>query len=393
MSLNKTGVLKIINGRVLTDKVEHDKNLYVKDGKIIAITGETLDYDEVFDAKGGYISPGFIDLHLHGGDGVWFAGNGTEAIIAGSHMHLRHGTTTMTPSTSSAAHEVLLSTIESVRELMDYDGNDIPHIVGVHLEGPYFSPIQCGAQTKTYITAPIKKDYEDIIERGKGIVKRWSFAPELEGSVEFCDTLVKNGIIPSIGHTNCVYEDVLRVYDKGCKMMTHFYSGMSMLTRRDGFRILGAVESGYLLDDMTVEVIADGRHLPPELLKLIYKVKGAEHICLVTDAIRVAGMEGLSGIVPSGKHDEQILIEDGVAKMLDKKNFAGSIATTDRLVRTMHKSVGIDIINSVKMVTETPAKIMGLFNKGKLKEGYDADFVIFNDNVEVSDVFLMGKHI
>ncbi len=385
-------MIKIYNGKIITGGTIENKNLYIQDGKVFDITNEEYACDKSIDAKGNYVSPGFIDLHVHGGNGNWFM-DSLEAIVEGSKMHLAHGTTSMTPSTSSSAHEKIRKTVENVGTLMREKRTDIPHIIGAHLEGPYFSKVQCGAQTTSYITPPVKKDYEALIEFGKGIIKRWTFAPELEGSEAFCNTLVKNGIVASIGHTNATYSDVLKVYALGCKMMTHFYSGMSMLTRQQGFRILGAVESGYLLDDITVECIADGVHLPPELLKLIYKIKGPDHICLVTDGIRVSGMQDVQGMVPSGKGDELILIEDGVAKMLDRQNFAGSIATTDRLVRTMYKQVGVDLVNSVKMATENPAKIMGLSSKGKLEKGYDADIVIFNDNIEVADVFLMGEHI
>lgn len=174
--------------------------------------------------------------------------------------------------------------------------------------------------------------------------------------------------------------------------MTHFYSGMSLLTRRQGFRVLGAVESGYLLDDMHVEIIADGKHLPPELLKLIYKVKGSDRILMVTDSMRGAGVEGIKEMILGPIADNRIaIIEDGVAKMPDRINFAGSIATTDRLVRVIHKEAGVDIVNAVKMMTEMPAKIAGRTDIGALKEGNWADIVLFNDNIEIQKVLLKGK--
>jgi N-acetylglucosamine-6-phosphate deacetylase len=184
-----------------------------------------------------------------------------------------------------------------------------------------------------------------------------------------------------------------KVYKKGCKHFTHLYSGMSTITRHDGYRKLGIIESAYYYDDVYAEVIADGKHLPPELLKLIVKCKGTEHICLVTDAMRGAGQ--LSGESYLGKKGEEVpcIIDDGVAKLPDLTAFAGSVATADRLVRTMVKEAGVSVEDAVKMITEVPAEICGFATKGKIKENYDADIVIFDDNINVKNVIVGGKII
>jgi N-acetylglucosamine-6-phosphate deacetylase len=271
--------------------------------------------------------------------------------------------------------------------------DDFSNIAGVHLEGPYFSVNQRGAQNPDYIKPPDKNEYNEIIGFAGEIIKRWSFAPELAGSAEFCQTLVKNNIIPSIAHSDAVYRDVKNIRELGCKLITHFYSGTSTITRRGGFRELGVIESAYLSDDIDVEIIADGKHLPAELLRLICKLLVIEKISLVTDSMRGAGMgEGPSVI---GRLGESVpcVIEDGVAKLPDKSAFAGSVATADRLVRTMVKEAGVNICGAVKMMTKNPAKILGLTRKGDIIENFDADIVIFDADINIKSVILAGKII
>jgi len=296
------------------------------------------------------------------------------------------------PTCTTANPASFRKSIEDIGAVMRENNPELPQVLGAHLEGPYFSQEQAGAQAPEFITDPIKEEYEELLSEYKGIIARWSFAPERKGAPEFCETLIKHGVVPSIAHTNATYDEIMPVYNAGCRLMTHFYSGMSLLTRRQGFRVLGAVETGYLLDDMYVETIADGKHLPPELLRLIYKVKSSDYICMVTDSMRGAGVEGIKEMILGPIADGRIaIIEDGVAKMPDRINFAGSIATTDRLVRVMHKEAGVDIVNAVKMMTKIPAKIAGANHIGAIEAGRDADIVLFNDNIEIQKVLLKGK--
>ncbi len=353
---------------------------------------DDLPADTVIDAKGDYVSPGFVDLHTHGAGGTDFMDGTPEAVRVALRAHAMHGTTAIMPTATTANRVSFRKSIESVGAVMQEKDDTLPQVLGVHLEGPYFSLEQCGAQAPEYITDPIPEDYLALLRDYKGIIARWSFAPERNGAIQFCETLIKNNVVPSIAHTNATIDEIMPVYEAGCRLMTHFYSGMSLLTRRQGFRVLGAVETGYLLDDMYVETIADGKHLPPELLRLIYKVKTADYICMVTDSMRGAGVEGIKEMILGPIADQRYaVIEDGVAKMPDRLNFAGSIATTDRLVRVMHKDAGIPIEKTIQMMTETPARAVGAKNIGALKKGYDADIVLFNDNIEIQKVLLKGK--
>lgn len=383
-------ITKITGAALVMDEIVRDSALYLQDGKILAVTQEDLPCDIVLDAQGCYLSPGFIDIHTHGGGGYDFMDGGVEPILEGCRMHLRHGTTTILPTTLASAIPALKRSILDIGEAMKVKGN-YPHIAGAHLEGPYFSQNQSGAQDPRYIKPPEPKEYEEILEMGEGIVKRWSFAPELPGANAFCQALIKRHVIPSVAHSDAVYSDVKEVYDRGCRLVTHLYSGMSTITRKGGFRSLGVVESAFLLDNMVVETIADGMHLPPELLLMIYKIKGPDGICLVTDSMRGAGMPDGSSVLGPKDDGMACVIERGVAFLPDHSAFAGSVATTDRLVRTFVKA-GAGLCDAVKMASTTPAKVLGL-KKGRLEPGYDADLVLFDDDVNIKGVVLDGRYL
>ncbi|MBQ3231008.1 MAG: N-acetylglucosamine-6-phosphate deacetylase [Clostridia bacterium] len=377
-------ITKISNGIIIGEnETIKGKSLYAKDGMITAVTNDELPFDKEIDAGGCYVSPGFIDLHLHGAMGNDFADGDVDAIIKAANYHYSHGTTTMFPTTLSASYEMLRKALSAVAEAA-VSKRMLPHIAGVHLEGPYFSKKQCGAQNPDYITPPNESEYLKLIDEFKGIIKRWSFAPELEGSVRFVENLTENGIVSSIGHSDAKYEDVMSVYEKGCKLITHFYSCVSTITREKGYRKLGIVECGYLYDDIVVEAIADGHHIPKELFKMLYKIKGDDAVCLVTDAMSCCGIdaeESSIGGVPCK-------IKNGVACLMDESGFAGSIATADRLIRFCVNDVGIPICSAVKMMTVNPAKVMGLEKKGILKEGYDADIVIFDEDINIKEILV-----
>jgi len=383
-------MIKITNGKLLTPEGISEKILYIENGKIVEISDCDKSCDVEINAEGNYVSPGFIDMHCHGGAGHDFMDGTKEDVLKAAHAHLKHGTTTIYPTSLACDIDVLKNALNMIREAQKECKSNIP---GVHLEGPYFSKDQCGAQNLEYITPPDEAEYKELVSLYGDLIKKWSFAPELEGSEKFCEFLIENGIVPSIAHSNAKYEDVKAVYDKGLRSMTHFYSCMSTITREKGFRKLGIIESAYLLDDINIEIIADGCHLPPELLKLICKSFKVENIALVTDAMRGATQPDGPSVL--GRLDDGLdcVVEDGVAKLLDRSAFAGSVATADRLVRTMYKLAGVSICDAVKMMTSSPAKMMGLKTKGRLEKGMDADIVIFDDNINIKEVIVNGETV
>lgn len=202
---------------------------------------------------------------------------------------------------------------------------------------------------------------------------------------------LRRGIVPSIGHTNATFADCDAAYKAGCSIMTHFYSCMSTITRRNAYRYAGVVEYGYWQDGMDIEIIADGIHVPSDLLKLVVKIKGVEHIALVTDSMRAAGMPEGPSILGGLNGGQEVLVEDGVAKLTDRSAFAGSVATADRLVRTMIHNGGVTLPEAIRMITANPARIMGIGSrKGSLREGYDADLVLFDDNINIHKTIING---
>ena len=262
----------------------------------------------------------------------------------------------------------------------------------MHMEGPYFALSQMGAQDPTFIRDPDPAEYGKLLAATDDIV-RWSIAPERDTDYVFAKTLSDRGIWLSAAHTDVNCHQMQDAKRHGYTHMTHFYSCMKGMERINGMRIAGAIEAAYLDDDITVEIIADGMHLPNELLQMVYKIKGPDRTALVTDAIRAAGAkDGTKSVIGSLKNGMEIYIDRGVAWLEGGQAFAGSIATTDRLVRTMINA-GIPLIDAVKMASETPARLQGCTSKGTLDSGKDADIVIFNENIEMQHVFVRGKSI
>ena len=386
-------MIKIINGTIITGGESFIGNVVLKNGTIDYVGTEdpqVSDDVRVIDAKGLYVSPGFIDMHTHGAGGADFMDGTVDAYLTAARMHAVHGTTLLYPTTLTSTNEALFASFETYRkaEEMNTDG---ARFGGMHLEGPYFSPMYAGAQDPRYLRNPRPEEYLEILDRCPALA-RWSFAPELEGAEEFAAELKKRGIVASIGHTNATFQECDAAYKSGADLMTHFYSCMSTVSRRNAFRYAGTIEYGYIQDGMHLEIIADGIHVPQDLLHLLLKIKGVERLALVTDSMRAAGMPEGPSILGPLSDGQEVIVEDGVAKLMDKSAFAGSVATADRLVRTMVQIAGCSITDAVRMITENPARIMGISDrKGSLKAGMDADVVIFDENINVRNTIIEGK--
>ncbi|MDR2915909.1 MAG: N-acetylglucosamine-6-phosphate deacetylase [Tannerella sp.] len=389
--------LIIKNGKVIfPDRTEENLNIICENGKITEIlkSGDVPPNgsEMVIDANNKYIAPGFIDIHTHGGGGHDFMDGTVEAYLGAAEMHARHGTTALLPTTLTSTSEELTKTFSVYKDAVKQNKKGAKFL-GLHLEGPYFAYNQRGAQDARYLRNPEPEEYHRILEETDDIV-RWSLAPELPGALAFGKVLTSKNILASIAHSDAIYEEVLEAYKEGFTHITHLYSAMSTVTRKNAFRYAGVVEAAYLIDDMTVEIIADGVHLPKPLLQFVYKFKGPDKTALCTDSMRGAGMPDGDSIIGSLEKGQKVIIEDGVAKLPDRTAFAGSVATTDRLVRTMVNIAGIPLPDAVKMMTLTPARIIHVDeHKGSIEKGKDADFVIFDDNINVSYTILEGNVI
>ncbi len=387
--------IKIFNGKIITPQRIIPEGMVVITGdKISEVSDMRTEINDAIeiDAKGNFIAPGFIDIHVHGGAGHDFMDGTEKAFLEIAALHARYGTTAMLPTTLSSTKEEILKTLEAYEAASKKNVNGA-QFLGMHLEGPYFAMSQRGAQDPRFIRDPDPSEYKEILSRSS-VVKRWSAAPELPGAIEFGRYLQSKNVLPAVAHTDAIYEDVVVAFENGYTLATHLYSAMSGVTRKNAFRYAGVIESAFILDEMDVEIIADGVHLPPPLLKLVYKIKGADRTALITDAMRAAGMPPGESVLGSLTNGLKVIVEDGVAKLPDRTSFAGSVATADRLVRTMITKAEIPLTDAIKMMTSTPARILKVSDsKGSLAKGKDADVVIFDADVNIQMTFIKGRII
>ncbi len=363
-----------------------DGYVIIEDGKIAGIT-ETAPDCEVTDLSGDYVMAGFIDIHTHGGGGYSFTESSPEEIVAGCNFHLKHGTTTIVPTVTTGAFPIMREAVKNI-QIAKNDKNALGNILGAHMEGPYLSPAQCGAQAPEHITEPKPDEYISLLEETGDTIVRWTYAPERDTEGKFCSYLTERGIIVSAGHTDAKYADMARAIENGCNLITHLYSCTSTVTRDHGFRSLGVIESTYLRNEPTAEIIADGKHLPPDLVRMIVKIKGINNVAAVTDSLSVAGSNAKSGVMSGVEY----IIEDGIAKLSDRSAFAGSVATADVLLRVLVNECGFTLSEASTMLSATPAKLHSL-NKGKLEAGLDADIVAVNNDLQITKVYVSGKEI
>ena len=379
-------------GKIITATGISDGEVLTKDGVIceVSLGGKVSgEAEQVINLEGKYLSPGFIDIHTHGAGGSDFMDRTAGSMEQACKMHLKHGTTSIVPTTLTSTKEDLLdflrffNTVELKRDAM-------PEILGLHLEGPYFAESQKGAQDPKYLRNPDPEEYLEALSCTDRII-RWSFAVELPGADEFLIALREHHIISSLAHSDADCSQVMSAYENGISALTHFYSCMTGVVRKNAYRVAGAIEAGYLLDDLYVEAIADGCHLPDHLLSLIYKIKGADRICLVTDSMRAAGLPDGEYLLGSLDGGQKCIVEDGVAKLPDRSAFAGSVATMDRLVRTFRKLTEAPLYEVVKMASLTPAKLLGIADrKGSIAIGKDADLLVFDENIQIETIMVRG---
>jgi len=377
---------QIVGGRILTPQGWlYGGSVIVEGTKIFAVENTQLSIQDAerIDVEGADIVPGGIDLHVHGGGGSDFMEGTREAFDVAVQAHLKHGTTSIFPTLSSSTVPMIEAAIDVCRDLMQ---DPTSPVLGLHLEGPYFNPAQAGAQIPEWIKAPRPEEYYDILERGKGVLKRWDEAPELEGSKGFVIACASHGVLPSIAHTRALYNEVHAANTLGMTHATHFYNAMPVVYKKREYKVPGTVESILAEKNMTIEMIADGIHVPPIMLKMAWQVKGTDKTCFITDSLAMAASDS------SLAFDPRVIVEDGVCKLADRSALAGSVATMDRLVRTAVQQAEIPMEDACRMISETPAKIMGVDDrKGTLQKGKDADIVCFDKDQNLTFVMQCGR--
>ena len=376
---------QIINGKIFTPQGWLDEgSVLMRDNKILEVTNCDLALigANLIDAKGMYIVPGFVCMHAHGGGGHDFTECTEVAFRTAVKAHQRHGATSIFPTLSSSPFSEIRKAVSICEKLMKEE--DSP-VLGLHVEGPYLNPKMAGGQFSGKVKNPDKEEYTSLLDE-TNCIKRWDSSPELPGALEFAGYLRSKGIVAAISHTEAEYDGIKAAYEAGYTHAAHFYNAMPGFHKRREYKYEGTVESVYLTDGMTIELIADGIHLPSTILRLAYKLKGVSHTCLVTDALAYAAAEGVEITDPN------VIIEDGVCKMADRSSLAGSIATMDVLVRTMVQKANIPLADAVRMASETPARLMGVSDRtGTLQRGKDADIIILDRNLTVRAVWSMGN--
>ena len=357
----------------------------MRDGKILEVTNCDLALigAQLIDAKGMYIVPGFVSMHIHGGGGHDFTECTEEAFRTAIHAHLLHGSTTIYPTLSCSPFDKLYEAAAICEKIMHEAGSPVE---GLHIEGPYLNPKMAGEQFAGLVKPIEEKEYKELLEK-TDCIRRWDASPELPGALKFAGYLREKGILAAVSHTEAEYDDIKAAYEAGFTHAAHFYNAMPGFHKRREYKYEGTVESVYLTDGMTIELIADGIHLPATILKLAYKLKGVDHTCLVTDAMSCSASDGKE------INDPRYIIEDGVCKLADRSALAGSIATCDALVRTMVKA-GIPLGDALRMASETPARIMNIADrKGSLQKDMDADVIVMDKELNIRAVWQAGKLI
>jgi N-acetylglucosamine-6-phosphate deacetylase len=375
------------NGRLIfPNGVRDGLDLLVENGMITAIQAQAHAMGEkIVDLDGNYLAPGFIDLHVHGAMGRDTMQASAKAFRTICDYHASGGTTSMLLTTATSPIRAIVKVVNEVRDAK----SSIKQIAGVHVEGPFISKAKRGAQRANLIRHPTRKMYGPLLEYDD-IIKRMTLAPELPGAVTLIDELREHNISVSGGHSDAWEDDARSAFEHGMQSVTHTFNCMSSARRRGTDRVAGLLEFAMSEPEIICELIADGHHVSPTLMKMLYRAKGVRGICLVTDATAGAGLPDGSKFSLYGT---KCIVEDGVCLLADRSALAGSAARMIDLVRTMVTKVGVPLHEAIAMATDMPAFVIGLTSKGQFKIGGDADLVIISPELEVLRTFVAGEEV
>lgn len=355
------------------------------DGKITAIGNQKQ--GELFEFDGEICAAGYIDIHTHGGYGKDCMEPTYECIDTIARYHLDTGITSFCPTTMTAAPADINAAVDNIRRYQ----SRYARICGVHLEGPYLSQKAAGAHPPKLLISPL--DDDSFVTSNADMVKRVTIAPNVRGSAEFTAKYSKKGVQISLGHDNAIDDEIYACIDAGATSVTHMYNCTSRPSRRDNpKKHLGLTEVGLIDKRITAEVIADDRHVPNALFKMIYKLKGWRGICLVSDSLSVAGMPAGDYYIGAGDSKQSIRVEDGVAVLPSENTYAGSVTPVSKMVCNLVK-IGIKPEHAISMATLVPAKLIGLKDRGDIKEGMLGDINILGSDYCVKATFLGGKKV
>jgi N-acetylglucosamine-6-phosphate deacetylase len=408
---------------ILPDRLLNDGCVWVTDGRISLVMfrskapSQTEDVDHI-DLQGGYLAPGYVDIHVHGGAGADFMDGTEEAFHAICRAHARHGTTSLLPTTTVARHEQHLAFLDTCHKLRDptllspqrEQGSPLlalradeasalhaARILGAHFYGPYFAPEACGCHPKESARFPTRDEFEQYLAFADSIATA-TVAPELPGAEEFVRACRDHGINCNAGHTHATFDRMEAAVCWGVRHVDHLFCAMSdraRLRQSQTYPMRGGVmEATLYFDELTTEVIADGKHLRRELLLLAYRIKGPNRLALVTDCNRALDMpdgEYMFGAMDGG---EKIIRRDGVGLMPDGTALASGVVGMDECVRTFHRLTGVPLVETVRMASLTPAMIAGWSGEiGSIEVGKRADLLVLDRNLQVQAVYIDGERV
>ncbi|MFR5265816.1 N-acetylglucosamine-6-phosphate deacetylase [Clostridium sp.] len=365
---------------IFIDKIEKGSVL-IENGKIKEINPTTPYEGETIDANGLYLSPGFIDVHIHGAAGYDTMDGTFKSINEIAKAIAKHGTTSFTPTTMTVASEDILQSMKVIKEAK-LNGTDGANVLGAHLEGPFISPKAIGAQNPKYVLAPSIENFNKIVGDYEDAVISITLAPEVDGAEELIKYLSDKSIKVSMGHTKATYEEAMNGINCGCSHATHLFNAMTGFAHREP-GVVGAVFDSPI----TTETISDGIHISYPSLRTAYKVKGTDKVLLITDAMMACSMP--DGMYSLGGQD--VVVKNGAARLKDG-TLAGSILTLDKAVKNVYNNSNYDLFEVVKMATYNAAKHCKVENKkGLIKEGFDADLLLFDKDIDIKHVIINGK--
>ncbi|HID61427.1 MAG TPA: N-acetylglucosamine-6-phosphate deacetylase [Anaerolineae bacterium] len=386
------GRFALTNGRViLPQEIVTGKAVVVEGKKIMGIAdADSLGAEtEKMDVGGRYITPGLIDIHTHGALDHTFNEPEAEAFAVITEENMRRGVTSLLATIATAPIPDMVKCLEFSRQWM-HELHSGSQVLGVHLEGPYFSMAQKGAQDPENIRTP-DDGTPDILLEHHDVLKIMTYAPELPGALELTARLARLAIVPAAGHSSAKDEDVLAAMKVGLRHIIHIWSGQSSTVREGPWRKPGLLEAALVLDGLTVEMISDNKHLPPTLMKLAYKCIGADRLCVISDATSGAGMpEGARFRMGEMEYE----VHDGVGMVLDRTSFAGSTTLVNQMVPILTDAVDIPLVEAIRMATLTPARVIGFDDrKGSLEAGKDADLAVFEDDFTAWRTMIGGRWV
>ncbi|MVX65116.1 N-acetylglucosamine-6-phosphate deacetylase [Clostridium chromiireducens] len=367
---------------IYLDKIETG-SILIENGCIKEINPTNCSDENILDAKGLYVSPGFIDVHIHGAGGCDTMDGTSESINTISKTIVEHGTTSFTPTTMTVSIDDIRKSLDAIKNVKE-KGEGGAHVLGVHLEGPFVSPKAIGAQNPNYILTPSISTYNEIVKDYEDIIVSITLAPEVEGAKELIKYLSSKGIVCSLGHTSATYEEAIEAIECGACHSTHLFNAMTPLNHRNP-GVVGAIFDS----NITTETISDGVHISYPVLRIAYKQKGTDNVLLISDAMMACCM-------PNGDYSlggQDVVVNNGEARLRNGA-LAGSVLTLDKAIRNVYKNSDLPLYEVIKMASYNGAKHCKVHDhKGQIKEGYDADLILFDDDINIKKVFILGKEV